>query len=257
MKFYEFGNPEHPIIFLLPGTCCHWKRNFGEVIPLLEKDFFVVCVSYDGFDETEDGLFPDMLTETAKMEAYIRTNFNGSIHAAYGCSLGGSFVSLLIQRRQIHVNHGIIGSSDMDQSGNVSAKLQGRLMAAMLFPIFKKGKLPGWMQRRLDKKPVEEQAYATKFTNLFCGDGKMAFVKKKSIYNQFYSDLVTPVEDQIAVDQSIIHCFYATKMGEKYLKRYEKHFANPDICPFALKHEELLIQYPEKWAKEVGRCWGL
>ena len=53
-KFYHFGEKDKPAIFLLPGTCCHWKINFGEVISLLEKDFHVVCVSYDGFDETED-----------------------------------------------------------------------------------------------------------------------------------------------------------------------------------------------------------
>lgn len=55
---------ENPVIFLFPGTCCHWKANFGEVIPLLERNFYVVCVSYDGFDKTEDTVFPDMFTET-------------------------------------------------------------------------------------------------------------------------------------------------------------------------------------------------
>lgn len=52
MKFYEFGERDNPVIIWLPGTCCHWKANFVEVIPLLEQDFRVVCVSYDGFDET-------------------------------------------------------------------------------------------------------------------------------------------------------------------------------------------------------------
>ena len=47
MKFYTFGSQEKPVILLLPGTCCHWKLNFGEAIPLLEQDFRVVCVSYD------------------------------------------------------------------------------------------------------------------------------------------------------------------------------------------------------------------
>ena len=54
MKFYEFGEKATPVILLLPGTCCHWKLNFGEVIPHLEPHFRVVCVSDDGFDETED-----------------------------------------------------------------------------------------------------------------------------------------------------------------------------------------------------------
>ena len=72
MKFYHFGDKTAPVILLLPGTCCHWKRNFGEVIPLIETDFHVVCVSYDGFDETEQTVFPDMLTETEKIEQYIQ-----------------------------------------------------------------------------------------------------------------------------------------------------------------------------------------
>lgn len=42
MKFYCFGDEEKPVILLLPGTCCHWKRNFGHMLPLLERDFHVV-----------------------------------------------------------------------------------------------------------------------------------------------------------------------------------------------------------------------
>ena len=53
MKVYCFGEKEKPVIFLFPGTCCHWKGNFGKVIEPLEEYFRVACVSYDGFDETE------------------------------------------------------------------------------------------------------------------------------------------------------------------------------------------------------------
>ena len=35
MKVYAFGEETAPVILLLPGTCCHWKGNFGHVIPLL------------------------------------------------------------------------------------------------------------------------------------------------------------------------------------------------------------------------------
>ena len=71
MRIYAFGNPDAPAILLLPGTCCHWKSNFGRVIPLLERDFRVLCASYDGFDETESAEFPGMIEETEKLEAYI------------------------------------------------------------------------------------------------------------------------------------------------------------------------------------------
>ena len=53
MKIYTFGAEDAPVLLLLPGTCCHWRSNFGAVLPLLTDSFRVLCVSYDGFDETE------------------------------------------------------------------------------------------------------------------------------------------------------------------------------------------------------------
>ena len=45
MKVYSFGAENAPVILLLPGTCCHWKDNFGHVVPLLQDTFRVLCVS--------------------------------------------------------------------------------------------------------------------------------------------------------------------------------------------------------------------
>ena len=87
MKIYTFGAEDAPVLLLLPGTCCHWKSNFGAVIPLLADSFRVLCVSYDGFDETEQTEFPNMLEETKKIEAYLKNHCSGHIRAAYGCSL--------------------------------------------------------------------------------------------------------------------------------------------------------------------------
>ncbi|MCM1284936.1 MAG: alpha/beta hydrolase [Acetobacter sp.] len=255
MKFYEFGKTDAPVILLLPGTCCHWKSNFESVIPLLEKDFRVVCVSYDGFDETEASEFLDMLTETAKIEDYILTNYNGHIRAVYGCSLGGSFVGLLIQRGKVHIDHGILGSSDFDQDNGVSAKLKAWLIAKVLYGMFQKGKLPGFMQKRLEKKPAEERDYYEKMIDMFgMNSTRMAFVSKESIYNQFYSDLVTPIENDIFVPDTTVHCFFSVKMGEQYEERYRQHFKNPNICRHDLQHEELLICYPKQWVDEIKNC---
>lgn len=82
----------------------------------------------------------------------------------------------------------------------------------------------------------------------------MSFVQKQSVYNPFYSDLVTPVGENISAPGTTIHCFYAAKMGEKYQARYQLHFKNPDIRRYELQHEELLLRYPEKWAAEVRAC---
>lgn len=249
MKFYEYGEKTAPVILLLPGTCCHWKRNFGEVIPLLEQHFHVVCVSYDGFDDTEDTMFPDMLTETEKIEAYIQKYFGGTIRAAYGCSLGGSFVGLLVQRKNIHINHAILGSSDLDQDALWKAKLKCKIAILLLHKIVSTGEYPKMLQGLMEKKRTP---YRDKFMAMFgIGNGGLPFMKRESIYNQFYSDLITPLEDSIAVPGTTVHCFYAVKMGEEYLRRYQKHFVDPVIHRFDMEHEELLVLYPEQWVIAV------
>ena len=77
MKVYEFGEQGKPVLMLLPGTGCYWRSNFGKVIEPLAETFRVACVSYDGFDETEQTQFPTMIEETAKIEEYIKEHMTG------------------------------------------------------------------------------------------------------------------------------------------------------------------------------------
>ena len=135
MKVYTFGDQSKPVMMLFPGTCCYWKNNFGHVIEGLKEYFYVAIVSYSGFDETEYSTFISELDETKKIEQYIQEHFDGYIFAAYGCSLGGSFVSLPVSRENIHIDHAIIGSSDMDQISKFLAKLQTALVMSIIYPL--------------------------------------------------------------------------------------------------------------------------
>ncbi len=250
MKVYTFGAENAPAILLLPGTCCHWESNFGHVIPLLAQALRVLCVSYDGFDETESTEFPTMLEETEKIEAYIRERCGGHIRAAYGCSLGGSFVGLLAARRNIRMDYGILGSSDLDQSSKLAAKLQTDLFLPMLYPLIRDGQFKSrFLQKRLEKRAEQMGDYVKAFMEMF--GGARPYVTQQSCKNQFYSDLVTPLPDKIDVPGTEIHIFYALKMGEKYRARYEQHFAHPVIHEQDLQHEELLACCPEQWAALV------
>ena len=250
MRIYSFGDENAPVIMLLPGTCCHWKSNFGKVIPLLSDTFRVLCVSYDGFDETECTEFPTVTEETEKIEAYIKEHCGGHIRAAYGCSLGGSFVGLLAARRNIKMDYGILGSSDLDQASAFAAKLQTDLFLPLIYPLIRDGKFKSrLLQKRLRKREDEMGEYVKAFMDMF--GGARPYVSMRSCKNQFCSDLVTPLPDRIDVPGTKIHIFYALKMGEKYRARYEKHFAHPVIHEQDLQHEELLACYPEKWAQFV------
>lgn len=65
--------------------------------------------------------------------------------------MGGSFVGLLVQRKVIHIEHGILGSSDMDQESGISAKFKSWLIAQVLYGMFQKRTLPAFFKKRLDQ----------------------------------------------------------------------------------------------------------
>ena len=249
MKSYESGSWEAPVLLLLPGTCCHWRKNFSHVLPMLRESFHVVCISYDGFDDTEDTVFPDMLTETEKNEQLIISCFGGKIGAAYGCSLGGSLAGLLLQRGNVHIDRVILGSSDLDQDPVWKAKLKCEIAVPLLHRIVSTGEYPRAIRGLMEKKRTP---YRDRFMEMFAiGHGGLPFIRKESVYNQFYSDLITPLEEGICVSGTTVHCFYAAKMGEKYLHRYQKHFRNPVIHRFDMEHEELLVLHPQQWVQKV------
>ena len=149
MKFYESGDNRKPVIFLFPGTCCLYS-SFDHILDRLHSYFYTVTVSYDGFDPNEKTEFYSMEDECEKIEQEIKKKYDGRIKAAYGCSLGGSFVSLLIQRKRIHIDHGIIGSSDMDEAGQFMAKIQSSVVVPIMYKMVHTGKLVTKVQHGID-----------------------------------------------------------------------------------------------------------
>ena len=146
-------------------------------------------------------------------------------------------MGLLAARQNIHMDYGILGSSDLDQSPVAAAKLQTALLLPLLYPFIRDGKLKSRiLQKKLQKRMGQTEAYVQAFMDML-GGGR-PYVTMESCKNQFYSDLITPLPDQINVPGTEIHIFYALKMGKKYRLRY-------------LRHEELLACYPEQWAALV------
>ena len=252
MTFYEIGIENGKTILLLPGTCCNWQVNFGPVLPFLSQEYHVIAVNYDGFDGTGTE-FTTMIEQAEKIEDYMIKEHGGHVDITYGSSLGGSFVGLLMQRKRIHMDHGILGSSDLDQSGKVSAWLSTNLMGGAFYGVLKKGTVPGWIWKICEKKMGK--AATENYRDMVSAIGQaMQTVSKKSMKNEFYSDLITPLEDNIKVEGTQLHVFYALQMGPQYRARYEKHFAGLDIIEQDYGHEELLFSLPELWMDALRKC---
>ena len=117
------------------------------------------------------------------------------------------------------------------------------------------GKLPKFMQKKINEADKSKKELVARFLNMFGIDqGGSPWITKQSIYNQFYSDLVTKVQHGIDVPGTTIHVFYATKMGKKYEKRYCTYFKNPDIRRHNMQHEELFCCHSAEWVEEVKKA---
>ncbi len=155
-----------------------------------------------------------MLEETEKIEAYLKTHCGGHIRAAYGCSLGGSFVGLLAARQNIHMDYGILGSSDLDQASPLAASLQTDFLLPLIYPVVRDGKIKAkFLQKRLDKRAKESGDYVKAFLKMF-GDAR-PYVTMQSCKNQFYSDLITPLPDKIHIPGTEIPYLLRFEDGQK------------------------------------------
>lgn len=234
MQFDEMGLTTGKTLFLLPGTACDYQTNFGAVLDALGEKYHLVCVNYDGFDGN-GSIFPDMISVTEKIERYILKHFDGKIDGAIGSSLGSSFVGQLIQRQNVHLDHGIFGSSDLDQSGRFSAWLQSKLVVPLLTSFTKGEKKKARTREKLKQLFEMSDETADRFMGCF------EKFSPESIRNEYYTDLLTWLEDDIHVAHTKAHFIYANKMGEKYLRRYRKHFRDPEIREFDMQHEQWLF----------------
>lgn len=255
MTVHEFGEKGKPIIMLFPGTMCYWKGNFGGVIDRLSEKFFVAAVAYTGFDENDTESYVSVEDELKRIEKYINENYGGEICAAYGCSLGGSFVAQLAARHNIKMQYGIIGSSDMDQSGSFKASLMSALMVKVTYNFIHTGEYKSkLMQKRFRQQMADPDPYNRAFVAMTGRDKyDMSFITKESLKNQFKSDLTTPLPEHIDNGETEIHVFYAKKMGEKYLERYKKYFKNPIIHEQDMRHEEFFGLHTDEWISLVEK----
>lgn len=242
MKFYESGDINKPVILVIPGTCCHYSL-FDKVIPLLQEKFYTVVVSFDGFDENEKSDYKSMEDETIKIEKYIKEKFYNHISCIYGCSLGGSFASYLVQRNNIKVDHIILGSSDMDESNKLVASIKGKILSPIMYKMIHTGQLPKFMQKELEKTKLNDPTRYEQMTEFL-----------NSFMVPALKNTVTKIDNNIYQENTKVHIFYALGMGKKYRKRYLKHFKNPDIREQNMNHETFFFCHPKEWTAEVFDC---
>ena len=101
MQAKEFGKGHDRRIVLIPGNMMSW-RQFKDVIPILEKDFHVIAVSTDGYDERTE--FTTVEKSAESIERYIADHLQDSyIDLVFGESFGSATAGMLFHRQKARI----------------------------------------------------------------------------------------------------------------------------------------------------------
>lgn len=101
MQAKEFGKEHDRKIVLIPGNMMSW-RQFKNVIPLLEKDFHVIAVSTDGYDEKTEFTTTEKSAES--IEKYIADNLDSHIDLVFGESFGAATAGMMFNRQKVKID---------------------------------------------------------------------------------------------------------------------------------------------------------
>ena len=101
MQAKEFGKEHDRKIVLIPGNMMSW-RQFENVIPILEKDFHVIAVSTDGYDEKTEFTTAEKSAES--IEKYLTDNLDSHIDLVFGESFGTATAGMMFNRQKVKID---------------------------------------------------------------------------------------------------------------------------------------------------------
>ena len=96
-----------------------------------------------------------------------------------------SVMMVLTAKQNIHMDYGILGSSDLDQASPFVAKLEMNLLVPIIYPMIRDGKFKNRLLQKRMKHSMEKNGdYGKAFVEML--GGVRPFVTKQSCKNQFY-----------------------------------------------------------------------
>lgn len=254
MKIYEFGSSSNKSIMCLPGNFMT-HRQFEKIVPILEKEYYVLTVSFDGYDETRQTTYTTAEEQANKLVKYIRENLNGKIDLVYAESLGSIPAAFLTRHHDLKIG-GIILSGAEYMNYGIFNKLAINLFSPMTYKwmtrILKSGevKFPAFLKIKMgitDEvfQPMLKQACQ----NLTLETTKATFWEAVKMYPEYMSTWEPNHHIRIA-------CWYGEKEMnmKKAIKNLKRAFPNIEIHPFKgfghgeiMAHESLLVEELKKF----------
>ena len=248
MLAQEFGKQNEIKILLIPGNMMSW-RQFEHVIPLLEKDYHVIAISTDGYDEKTTFTTAEASAET--VEDYIREHLNGAVDLVFGESFGCATAGLLFHRREVKCGSLILSGPQYMSLGPLNGLLKAiipRNQYKLLGKISGQKKLPRLLKlytKTDDEKLIRQFSAVPKNISLeTLQNCTNEALKLYETIDSFTPDL-----------QAHISVWYGAKEPnmKTALQKLKRAFPNAEDHPFAGYGHGEIIAHPDVMATEIRR----
>lgn len=249
MDVHEFGQ-EHPQkIVLIPGNTMCW-RQFEGVIPLLAKQYHVIAISTDGYDDTGKTTFTNPDASAEKLEAYIREHLGGEIDLVFGESFGCATAGMLFHRQNVTVKSLILSGAQYMSLGILNplfAAIVPQSQYKLLQKVQSVERLP-WMLRMYTRGDEEKLRNQLKYTakNVSLATLRNCTSEALKLYDTIDRFPVRP--------DAKVGIWYGTLEPnmKKAVAKLTRAFPNANVHPFDGYGHGEIISHPDVMAREIA-----
>lgn len=248
MEFHEFGRKDAPAVLINHGMMQHWKSMYELLKPLTEH-YRLIFTAMDGFYEGS-GSFTTFADQARQIEDFVRANYGGRLHGAYGASQGALLLTELLTRGEISIDNTIMDGCYVAHQGWIAGKVTARM-----FKRYKNtGRFPAFIH-------IMMKLMGTKLKDMTADldDSLYMQATDETVNRNFIQNYTYRTGKEIAQWPFMVHLWcgskepYALKSHrelKKYLQQYD------EIIMDGLGHGEFLLKQTDDVCEKIKNTLG-
>lgn len=247
MEIKHFGNSEGKSVLLLHGNLMCW-RQFEDLIPLLEQDYSVYAVSFDGFDGTGTTTYTTAQDQADKLADYLCAELGGHLDLLFAESLGCGPAVLLKSSPRVQIDRMILSGPEYLDFGVLNGLIL-KVMPQKQYETARKKTMPAWALRFMGQTEQGMQTMLSRIPD---------HISLESVRATWAAGLYLYRTDFPVQPDANVACWYGEKEGhmKKAIQKLRQAYPKLTVHSFPGFGHGDIINHPELLAKELTAFLG-
>ena len=247
MEILHFGRTEGQTVMLLHGNLMCW-RQFENVIPLLEKEYSVYAVSFDGFDGTGATTYTTAQAQADKLVDFLCKECGGHLDMLFAESLGCGPAVLLKSSPRVQIDHMILSGPEYLDFGILNGLIL-KVMPPKQYKTARDKTMPAWALRFMGQTEEGMKTMLSRIPDR---------ISLESVRATWAAGLYLYRTNFPVQPEARVACWYGEKEGhmKKAIQRLRQAYPQLTVrCFRGFGHGDI-INHPDLLAKELTEFLG-